>query len=113
MRRPGLKVSEMLHGGSAYWAVMRAPAQRGVAPAVELLAEFESLTGSPRTSRMPLHRRASDFLTVRELAAYLGVSTKTVHREITAGKLPSVRMRNKVTVQGSDALAWLSARKEG
>lgn len=70
------------------------------------------LAGQPKP-KVPLEERAGDYLTVKELKAYLPVCEKTLRREINEGKLPSIRMRGKVTVQVSDFLAWLSARREG
>lgn len=95
-----------------WWLAVRSFASRAVSAVAEVVEPLQ-LDGASGQVKTPLAKRSNDYLTLRELAAYLNVSTKTVHREIKAGKLPSVRMRNKVTVQGSDALAWLSARKEG
>lgn len=86
-------------------AAVMAPALQGggeaVGPAVKKLP-----------AKVRLEDRAEDYLTVKELAKYLSTCERTVRREIKEGKLPSIRMRGKVTVKGSDALAWLSARKE-
>lgn len=93
----------------AWWLAVRTMALRvGTAavttlPAGEVRAKAKVLT---------LRDRADDFLTVKELEKYLPLCGKSIRREISDGKLPSHRIRRKVTVKGSDALAWLSARRE-
>ena len=68
--------------------------------------------GAEKLAR-PLKDRVDDYLTVVEVADYAAVSAKTVWREIRDGKLPTTRIRGKAMVKGSDALAWLSAGREG
>jgi hypothetical protein len=71
----------------------------------------------PRAKRLlpleVLRERADDYLTVKELERHLPLCGKMIRAEIASGRLPSRRMRGKVTVKGSDALAWLLAREEG
>jgi excisionase family DNA binding protein len=43
------------------------------------------------TARGPTGSLRKELLSIREAAAYLGVSTATVHRRITAGTLPAQR----------------------
>lgn len=71
----------------------------------------------PRAKRLlplsVLKERADDYLTVRELERHLPLCGKRIREEIKDGRLPSKKIRSKVTVKGSDALAWLLAKKEG
>ena len=98
-----------------WWLAMRTMALRvGQAAAVVAAALPASAEPAKRAlATVPLKDRAEDYLTVRELEGYLSLCGKSIRREINEGKLPSHRMRKKLTVKGSDALAWLSARKEG
>jgi len=52
-------------------------------------------------------------LTVRETAAYLRVSEKSIRRLIARRRLPCVRLGRRVLFDRSDLLRWVSARKEG
>ena len=96
-----------------WWLAMRTMA-RQVANVVAnaVLAEPGANSAFPGR-KASLEERADDYLTVRELEEYLPLCGKSIRKEIKEGKLPSHRLRGKVTVKGSDALAWLSARKEG
>jgi len=71
----------------------------------------------PRAKRLlpesVLRERADDYLTVRELERHLPLCGKKIREEIKSGGLPSRKIRNKLTVKGSDALAWLLAKEEG
>jgi excisionase family DNA binding protein len=51
-------------------------------------------------------------LTIREVAAQLQVSERTVRRWIAGEKLPCLRLRRLVRVDPGDLFRWLSARKE-
>ena len=100
-----------------WWLAMRTMASRaGMSSAVVLepaaLCSAVVEVPAPTLAVIPLSKRAEDFLTVKEIARHLGVSEKTVRRELDEGRMPLVRMRGKVTVKGSDVLAWLSARRE-
>jgi len=95
-----------------WWLAVRTLALR-VGQAVAVVPKELPAVGDHKvTSAVPLKDRAEDFLTVKELEACLPLCGKSIRREIAEGKLPSHRMRGKVTVKGSDALAWLSARRE-
>jgi hypothetical protein len=84
---------------------------RAIAVEAKRVAVMTVAQGSKRL--VPLAERADEFLTVKQLEECLPLCGKSIRREIAEGKLPSRRMRKKITVKGSDALAWLSAKKEG
>jgi excisionase family DNA binding protein len=48
----------------------------------------------------------SDYLSIREFAAYLSVSGRTIYRLIAAG-LPSVKVGRSRRVPREHAIAWL------
>ncbi|MDM7915409.1 MAG: helix-turn-helix domain-containing protein [Candidatus Eisenbacteria bacterium] len=50
-------------------------------------------------------------LTVADVAAWLRLKTSTVYAWAAAGKLPSVRMGNRIRFLRSDLLRWIEARK--
>jgi len=52
-------------------------------------------------------------LTVRDLANYLGVHEKTVHRWRRSQGLPCVVLGGRLRFLPRDVLRWLEARKEG
>jgi hypothetical protein len=82
------------------------------AAAAAVLAGPELAAEEITRPSLSLKDRADDYLTVKELEKYVPLCGKSIRKEIDEGRLPSHRMRGKVTVKGSDALAWLSARKE-
>ena len=101
-----------------WWLAMRRMFVRGVSSAVVVADGPEVERSNPvaaltaETRRVPLTKRADDYLTVREVAREASLSEKSIRREIDDGRLPVTRLRGKVTVKGSDVLAWLSARRE-
>lgn len=101
-----------------WWLAMRRMFTREVSSAV-VVADGPEVEPSkpvavlgPETRRVPLAKRVEDYLTVREVAREASLSEKSIRREIDDGRLPVTRLRGKVTVKGSDVLAWLSARRE-
>lgn len=52
-------------------------------------------------------------LTLREVAAYLRVSEKTVRRWVAQGRIPCVRLGRVVRFVAGDVFRWVSARKAG
>ena len=52
-------------------------------------------------------------LTIRETAAFLRISEKSIRRLIAHRRLPCVRLGRRVRFDRSDLLRWVSARKEG
>ena len=50
-------------------------------------------------------------LTIDQLAATLGVSPRTVSREISDGALTAVRVRGAVRIDPADAQAYISRQK--
>jgi len=61
---------------------------------------------------VPLDKRSSGFVDVEELADYTRLCVKTIRREIEDRNLPHHRVRGRLIIAVSDALAWLSARRE-
>jgi excisionase family DNA binding protein len=61
-------------------------------------------------SRDAMHER---LMTVRELAAFLGLHEKTIYDWTARGELPCVRLGKRLRFQASDVSRWLQARKEG
>jgi len=51
-------------------------------------------------------------LTVRQVAAYLSVSERTVRRLIATGQLRCIRIGRLTRIDPGDVSRWLSARKE-
>ena len=68
---------------------------------IQLPASEGSATGMPR------------LLTVRELAAFLGLHQKTIYDWSSRGELPCLRLGNRLRFDPNDVLRWLSARKGG
>jgi putative molybdopterin biosynthesis protein len=52
-------------------------------------------------------------LTVRELAALLGLHEKTIYDWAARGQLPCVRLGNRLRFDPADITRWVSARREG
>lgn len=52
-------------------------------------------------------------LTVREVAEYLQVTTRTVYEWTARGELPCIRISNRLRFLHSDVLRWVEQRKEG
>lgn len=52
-------------------------------------------------------------LTVRELAAFLGLHEKTIYDWSARGELPCLRLGNRLRFDPNDVTRWLSARKGG
>ncbi len=98
-----------------WWLAVRTLALRTVGMAeVVTTGPSPSVAGAkPVPAKWSWADRAEDYLTVKELEVHLPLCGKSIRKEIGEGRLPSHRLRGKVTVKGSDALAWLSARKEG
>ena len=96
-----------------WWLAIRTMAIRVSAAAAAVLAGPELPASEIARPPLSLKDRADDYLTIKELEKYVPLCGKSIRKEIDEGRLPSHRMRGKVTVKGSDALAWLSARKEG
>ena len=51
-------------------------------------------------------------LTVTELASWLRLKPKTVYAWAATGKLPCVRIGNRIRFLKRDILRWIEARKE-
>ena len=54
---------------------------------------------------------ASVLLTVRDVAAQLGVCTATVYRLVGEGQLPHVRVLNAIRIAPGDLAAFVEARR--
>jgi excisionase family DNA binding protein len=59
--------------------------------------------------RSPLSR--TRLLTLREVVGYLGVSERTVRREVAAKRLLAVRIGRQVRFDPPDVLRYVAARK--
>jgi excisionase family DNA binding protein len=59
--------------------------------------------------RSPLSR--SHLLSLRELQAYLGVSERTIRREVAAGRLLAVKIGRQVRFDPPDVARYVAARK--
>jgi len=57
-------------------------------------------------------RSGEGLLTVRQVAAYLSVSEKTVRRLIATGQLRCIHIGRLTRIDPGDVSRWLSARKE-
>ena len=57
-------------------------------------------------------RCGGGLLTVRQVAAYLGVSEKTVRRLIAKRQLRCIHVGRLTRIDPGDVSRWLSARKE-
>ena len=57
-------------------------------------------------------RPREDLLTVRQVAAYLSVSEKTVRRLIAMRQLRCIHIGRLTRIDPGDVSRWLSARKE-
>jgi excisionase family DNA binding protein len=56
---------------------------------------------------------AAALLTVRDVAAQLGVCTATVYQLVGDGQLPHVRVLNAIRVAPGDLAAFIEARRRG
>jgi hypothetical protein len=95
-----------------WWLAIRTMAMRIASATAAVVAGHELPAAEAVRPTLSLKDRAEDYLTVKELEKYVPLCGKSIRKEIEDGRLPSHRMRGKVTVKGSDALAWLSARRE-
>lgn len=76
------------------------------------MAPFLSPFGPLVVQSLSLGYRAP-FLTVREIAAQLKVSTATVYKLVERGELPHVRVSNAVRIQSVDLARYLSRPSVG
>ncbi len=56
---------------------------------------------------------ADNLLSVREVAARLGLATRTVYALANRGELPHVRVSNAIRVLPADPEAYLAAHRKG
>ena len=52
--------------------------------------------------------RLPQLLSIRQVADYLGVSTRTIRREIKGGQLPGHRVGRQIRVREVDVAAYLA-----
>ena len=66
-------------------------------------------------SRIGVSSKPSDdeLLTVAEVAQWLKLSPKVIYAWAAKGKIPRVRISNRVRFLRCDVLRWIEARKEG
>lgn len=72
------------------------------------MREFRPLEGGPNAGVRP----GDGLLTVRQVAAYLGVSERTVRRLIATGQLRCIHIGRLTRIDPGDVSRWVSARKE-
>lgn len=88
-------------------------------PSIPILAELrfalwlEAQRARLARAFVPLEERHGGFVDAEELAAFTGLCVKTIRREIEDRNLPHHKVRGRLIIAVSDALAWLSARREG
>ena len=84
---------------------------QGVPPVARLRQVFAALLlqGSRRLDVVAGGRGAGALLTVRDVAARLGVCTATVYQLVGEGHLPHVRVLNAVRVAPGDMTAFIEA----
>jgi excisionase family DNA binding protein len=69
------------------------------------------LQGSRRLGVVDGGRGGGGLLTVRDVAAQLGVCTATVYRLVDEGQLAHVRVLNAIRVAPADLAAFIEARR--
>jgi excisionase family DNA binding protein len=69
----------------------------------------QSETSGGLEGRSPLSR--SRLLTMQELVAYLGVSERTIRREVKAGRLLACKIGHQVRFDPPDVLRYVAVRK--
>jgi excisionase family DNA binding protein len=69
------------------------------------------LQGSRRLGVVAGEQGAGALLTVRDVAAQLGVCTATVYRLVGEGQLPHVRVLNAIRVAPNDLAAFIGAQR--
>jgi excisionase family DNA binding protein len=74
--------------------------------------ETTSDDGHTAMSR-PRLPRASRLLEAEDIAAYLGMRTDWVYREVRAGRLPHIRLGRAVRFRLESIDAWLESRERG
>ena len=71
----------------------------------------DGIGASEQTRPKARRGRIRTLLTVKEVAAYLHVSTKTVYRLCALGELRRIRVLNAITMAPSDVAALVFARR--
>jgi excisionase family DNA binding protein len=87
-------------------------------PTVGLVGSFRGVSGADRCKTVQaigrlrsLPSRLNDLLSVRQVAARLGVSTATVYKLCEGGELPHTRISNAIRVAPTDLEAFLSRNR--
>ncbi|TIH40179.1 helix-turn-helix transcriptional regulator [Subtercola vilae] len=63
--------------------------------------------------RVPAAESASALWTIKDVAAYLAVSTRTVEKRRSTGDLPrATRIGRSVRFQSSEVVAWAASLRE-
>lgn len=63
------------------------------------------------TTNFPLTQESSEFLSVREVAQYLGIATVSVYRLVERRTLPVYRVLRKLLFRRRDVLAWIESKR--
>jgi excisionase family DNA binding protein len=89
--------------------------QETACPTVGLVGSFRGNSGADRCKTVHaigrlrgLPGRVNDLLSVREIAARLGVSTATVYRLCDRGELPHVRISNAIRFAPADLAEFIA-----
>lgn len=69
--------------------------------------------GTGTTSTPAPGRWAGPLLEAEDVAAYLGMRTDWVYREVRAGRLPHVRLGRAVRFRQESIDAWIRANEQG
>jgi excisionase family DNA binding protein len=81
---------------------------------VRPLPPSEETRQGPRRSSSPVAgAQLEPLLTLRETAAILRVSEKSVRRLVAYQRIPCLRIGRQLRFIPSDVLRWVSARREG
>lgn len=65
----------------------------------------------PMTNTPDLQQDASEFLTARDLARFLGVALVSVYRLVERRTLPVYRILHKLLFRRADVLAWIESTR--
>ena len=65
----------------------------------------------PMTDTVPLAQEFSEFLSVRDVARYLGIATVSVYRLVERRAIPVYRVLRKLLFRRCDVSAWIETKR--